>query len=88
MISRKMMTKICAESRKKIFVHFLHANFVMFFYYLNNICYSICSKSKKSSSRELMLFTMHITRGDHTKHVILLITNHTGFLVQFGIIPN
>ena len=81
------MTKICAETRKKIFRHFVHAIFFMVVYYLNNICYNICSESKKSSSRELMLFTMYITCGDHTKHVMLLITN-TVFLVQFGIIPN
>ena len=33
------------------------------FFYFN-----ICSKSKKSSSRELMLFTMYITCDDQTKH--------------------
>ena len=37
-------------------------------YLINNIYYNICSKSKKSSSRELMLFTMHNSqRGDRTK---------------------
>ena len=33
--------------------------FFVFVFYVNNIYYNICSKSKKSSSRELMLFTMH-----------------------------
>ena len=38
------------------------------FFLINNIYYNIWSKSKKSSSRELMLFTMHNRqRGDRTK---------------------
>ena len=39
----------------------------MLFLNLNNIYYDICSKSKKSSVRELMLNKMHITRDDRTK---------------------
>ena len=35
-------------------------------FYLNTIY-----ESKKSSSRELMLFTMHTTRDDRTKHIRL-----------------
>ena len=40
----------------------------LFLYLFNNIYYNICSKSKMSSSRRLMLFTMHITRDDRRKH--------------------
>ena len=42
--------------------------FIYLFIYLNNFYYDICSKSKRSSSRELMLFTMHITQDNGTKH--------------------
>ena len=41
---------------------------IYLFIYLNNFYYDICSKSKRSSSRELMLFTMHITQDNGTKH--------------------
>ena len=41
---------------------------IFFFICINNIYYNFCSNSKKSSSRELMLFTMHNRqRGDRTK---------------------
>ena len=46
----------------------LYSTFIVIIFYLNNIYYNICCKSKKSSSGELMLFTMHITRDDRRKH--------------------
>ena len=52
------------KTRRRPFTNGIH-ECVLFC--LNNIYYNIFSKSKKSSSRELM-FTMHITRDDRTKH--------------------
>ena len=56
---------VCLKFWEKSFKGY---TWLRFFIYLNNIYYNICSKSKVSSSRRLMLFTMHITRDGRTKH--------------------
>ena len=56
-----------AKRQPKVY-QLLLPSYVFFFFYVQNIYYNICSKSKKSSSRELMLFTIHNRqRGDGTK---------------------
>ena len=48
-------------------------------FFVLTVCNNICSQSKKSLSRGLVLLTMHITCGDRTKHTQIKV-NRNGIL--------